>query len=124
MSGAPSVVARRNWWTALVGLGALATWIVAIGVGARAWILEREPVGIVAHVDAVGASAGPWMTLAAILTLTTVVMGLGVSLVRHLVDGPVASTPSLPEVEEVPALPRADEQDPVQRAEAELSDDE
>ncbi len=112
MSVISSLLGRRTWWTALVGLAALATWVVAFGVGWRAWILRGSEVGIVAHVDAVGVAAGPWMIVAAILTLTTVVMGIGVSLVRHLVDGPVESLPTLPTLEEPepePELPELSE---------------
>lgn len=112
MSGAASVLARRNWWTVLIGLVAAATWVVAVGVGWRAWILRGSEVGIVAHVDAVGVAAGPWMVVAAILTLTTVVMGIGVSIVRHLVDGPVESVPTLPTLEEQEPLPELPERRP------------
>ncbi len=100
MSVISSLLGRRTWWTALVGLVALATWVVAFGVGWRAWILTGPDFGIVAHVSAAGVDAGPWMIVAAILTLTTVVMGIGVSLVRHLVDGPRESVPTLPTLEE------------------------
>jgi hypothetical protein len=100
MSVISSLLSRRTWWTALIGLSALATWVVAFGVGWRAWILTGPDLGIVAHVTAVGVDAAPWMIVAAILTLTTVVMGIGVSLVRHLVDGPVASLPTLPTLDE------------------------
>lgn len=110
MSAAASPFARRNWWTALVGMSALATWVVAFGVGWRAWILRGPDVGVVAHVDAAGAAAAPWMIVAAVLTLTTVVMGIGVALVRHLVDGPVRTEPTLPTLEEREPLPELPEQ--------------
>lgn len=110
MSVISSLLSRRTWWTALIGLAALATWVVAFGVGWRAWILTGSQFGIVAHVAAVGVDAGPWMTVAALLTLTTVVMGIGVSLVRHLVDGPVESVPTLPTLEEREPLPELPEE--------------
>jgi hypothetical protein len=107
MTSATSFFARRTWWTALVGLVALAAWVVAFGVGWRAWILAGSKAGIVAHVDAAGVAAGPWMILAALLTLTAVVMAVGIAVVRHLVDGPVESVPELPSLEEHKALPVA-----------------
>lgn len=68
---------RPTTWVVVVGLAAAAFWIVAIGVGSRAWILVGGDVGIVAHVDAFGLRAAPWGIVAAILTLTAVVVWVG-----------------------------------------------
>lgn len=93
MSRLGAVLGRRTLWTTLVGLVALAFWVVAFGVGWRAWLLTGPDLGIVAHVDAFGLQAAPWGIVAAILTLTTVVMGVGTAVTRHLVDGVAVRQP-------------------------------
>lgn len=90
MSRQGVVLGRRTLWTGLVGLAALSFWVVAIGVGWRAWLLTGPDFGIVGHVDAFGQQAAPWGIVAAILTLTTAVMGVGTALTRHVVDIAVA----------------------------------
>lgn len=99
------LVKQRRFWTVIVGLFALASTVVAIGVGARAWILADINSGIVAHAAAFGEGASVWIITAAVLFLTTVVMGVGTSVVRHLaVQGDeVEATPTLPVKQTLPA---------------------
>jgi hypothetical protein len=101
MSRGTSFLTRRTWWVAAVALVALAFWVVAFGVGWRAWILTGPRPGIVAHTAEAGLAAAPWMTVAATLTLMTAVMGVGLALVRHLVDGPVEVDEPLEELPEL-----------------------
>lgn len=79
-------------WTAVMGLAALAFWIVGLGAGLRGWILEDDDLGIVAHAQAFGVEASAWWTPATVLTMTTVMMALGTAIIRHLAreDGPPA----------------------------------
>jgi hypothetical protein len=117
MSRNGSFLAQRTLWTAIVGLAAAAFWVVAVGVGWRAWLMAPPNLGIVGHVDAVGVQAASWATVAAILTLTTVVMGIGTAITRHLVDAP-ALRPAVeprPAVDPTPALePEAPLPDPLE----------
>lgn len=101
MAGRPSVFAQRKAWALLVGLAGLAFWVVSIGVGLRAWLMVDDAPyvgdgpGIVAHTDAFGRAAMPWMITGALLLLTAALMGVGTAVVRHLVDGPERPTPEL-----------------------------
>lgn len=79
---------RRLVWAAVVGLGALAFWVVGLGTGMRGWILSDDARGIVAHAQAFGEQAYIWWIPATVIGLTAVVMASGASIVRHLVDGP------------------------------------
>lgn len=100
MSGVMSLLGRRTLWTAAMGVLALAFWVVAFGVGWRAWLLTGPDLGIVAHVDAFGLQAAPWGIVAATLTLTTVVMGVGTAITRHLVDGMAGSSAVAGEIDD------------------------
>lgn len=106
MSRNGSFLAQRTLWTASVGVAAAAFWVVAVGVGWRAWLMTPDYLGIVGHVDAVGTQAAPWATVAAILTLTTVVMGIGTAITRHLVDAPALrpAAETRPAVDPAPVL--------------------
>jgi hypothetical protein len=104
MARGRSVLLQRRLWTALVALAALAFWVAGTGVGWRAWILTGPRPGIVAHTEAFGLAAAPWWIVASVLSLMTVVMGIGVSLTRHLVDGKVEPVPPVEPVPELPAL--------------------
>lgn len=83
---------RSTWGTVSVfvfGLGALAFWVVGIGVGWRAWLLldDSDPGrGIVAHAQAFGADASVWWVTASVLTLTTVVAAIGTSALHQLMS--------------------------------------
>lgn len=79
----------------LVGLAALLFWVVGVGAGLRGWILTEDDWGIVAHAQGFGLEAFVWWIPASVLTLTAVVMAIGTSVVRHLVDGPVDSVPAV-----------------------------
>lgn len=87
MSERTSPLAQRKLWAWLVGLAAMAFWVVALGVGIRGWILTDDSLGIVAHTEGFGRDAMPWMIVASILTLTTASMGIGIAVVRHLAEG-------------------------------------
>lgn len=100
-----SVLMQRTLWTVPIALVAIAFWVVGIGVGWRAWLMIGPDLGIVGHTDAFGRSASMWFIVAAILTLTTVVMGVGVAILRHVVDATVESSPVLETVAVVEAVP-------------------
>jgi hypothetical protein len=102
MAKGRSVVAERRIWVLLVGLVALAFWVVALGVGLRAWFVLGPQPGLVGHVSAFGDAAAPWMIVASVLTLTTALLGIGHAIVRHLVDGPVVTQETLPERKPLP----------------------
>lgn len=89
-----SLVMQRWVWTIVIGVGALLFAIVGLGAGMRAWIKTTEDVGIVAHAQAFGEDAYIWWIPATILLLTAAVMAIGVSIVRHLVDGPAGVVPA------------------------------
>lgn len=93
MSNTTPLWKRRQLWTIVMGLAALAFWVVGIGAGARGWILSADSGGIVSHAQGFGTAAYVWWIPASVLTLTTVVMAIGLSIVRHLVDGPVEVSP-------------------------------
>ncbi len=82
---------QRQLWTGVMALAALAFWVVGLGAGWRGWILGPNEGGIVAHAQAFGFEAYIWWIPATVLTLTTVLMAIGISIVRHLVDGPSPS---------------------------------
>lgn len=86
MSEHTSPFAQRQLWAWLVGLAAVAFWVVALGVGLRGWILTDDSLGIVAHTEGFGRDAMPWMVVASILTLTAASMGVGIAIVRRLAD--------------------------------------
>lgn len=132
---------QRHLWTVLLGLAALAFWVVGLGSGWRGWILTGRNFGIVAHAQGFGVEAYIWWIPASVLTLATVVMAVGVAVVRHLVEGPLPvrlvseqepglvplpereplpEQPTLPEVEPVPET--GDESDAGAEAEAEDGD--
>ena len=83
---------QRQAWTMVMGLAALAFWVVGLGAGWRGWILASDG-GIVHHAQAFGVEANIWWIPATVLTLTTVLMGIGISIIRHLVDDVVEVTP-------------------------------
>ena len=101
--GRPSFFAQRKYWVGLLGLVSLAFWVVAAGVGARGWILTGDESGIVAHVMSFGVDAAPWMITAAILTMTTALMGVGLAIVRRIAEGGSAA-PVSPALETKPTL--------------------
>lgn len=108
MADPMSLWKSRTLWVALVGFAALGFWVVGLGAGMRGWILTDGERGIVAHAQGFGEMAFIWWTPATIITLTTVVMALGISLVRHLVDGPAPiedTGPSSVSREPQPAVP-------------------
>lgn len=86
---------QRLIWTGVMAAAALAFWIVGLGAGMRGWILSANAGGIVSHAQGFGEDAYIWWIPACILTLTAVVMAIGISIVRHLVDGPVEADPEL-----------------------------
>ncbi len=92
----PTPLLQRRVWIAAMGIAAIAFWIVGLGVGWRAWILAPPTTGIVAHSLAFGADAAVFWIPASVLTLTTAVMAIGLSVVRHLVDGRVDVRPDTP----------------------------
>lgn len=113
---------QRHLWTVLMGLAALAFWVVGIGAGWRGWILTGRNFGIVAHAQGFGFEAYIWWIPASVLTLATAVMAVGVALVRHLVEGPLPvrvvseeepGLVSLPEREALPEQPTLPEVEPV-----------
>lgn len=106
-----TIVRQRTLWTALVGLAALAFWVVAFGVGWREWILTGPGPGIVAHTSYAGTAAMPWLVVAAILTLTTVVMGVGLAVVRHIVEGTTVRTPPTSDGAPIGELPPGSDDD-------------
>ena len=87
MAGSAPLWAQRRLWTTALGVLAAAFWIVALGVGLRGWLTLGPQPGIVGHATEFGQQAAPYMVTAAILTMTTAVLGVGTALVRHLVDG-------------------------------------
>lgn len=105
MSGRTSLVAQRRVWTIAVGLLSAAFWIVALGVGLRAWLVLGSRPGIVGHATEFGQKAAPYMITASVLTATTAIMGVGAAVVRHLVDGPVEVLEPKEQREPVPTLP-------------------
>lgn len=95
-----SVFNQRAYWAGAVGIVALAFWIVGVGVGARAWILTDGSRGLVAHVESFGRDATVWFITASVLTMTTVLMAVGIAVVRHLVGvGKPASKVTVPKKE-------------------------
>ncbi|MEZ5310706.1 MAG: hypothetical protein R2735_08980 [Microthrixaceae bacterium] len=113
------LVKQRRFWTVIVGLFALASTVVAIGVGARAWILADINSGIVAHAAAFGEGASVWIITAAVLLLTTVVMGVGTSVVRHLASpgDDAGVTPALPVKETLPTKETLEPKEQIPEAE-------
>lgn len=95
---------QRQIWTILVALVALAFWVVGLGAGWRGWVLTPFDQGIVAHAQGFGVEAFIWWVPATIISLTAVIMAIGVSVVRHLVQGPTR-TPELEPLE--PLEPQA-----------------
>jgi len=83
---------QRQVWTSVVALAALAFWVVGVGAGWRGWVLTPSGRGIVGHAQGFGAEAYIWWVPATVLTLTTVLMTIGISVVRHLVDALKAET--------------------------------
>lgn len=103
---------RRQLWAVLVGVVALAFWLVGLGAGLRGWMLTEDDRGIVAHAQGFGDMANVWWIPATIITLTAVIMALGTSIVRHIVDGPPAVLEveeTLETIEPLPALEPADD---------------
>lgn len=81
-----SLIAQRMVWTRVLAIVTFGFWLVGVGCGWRGVILNAPDKGIVAKAYEFGAAAQPWWIPAAVLTLTVVVMGIGVSLARHLSD--------------------------------------
>lgn len=92
---------QRQMWTIIVGLVALAFWVVGVGAGWRGWVLTPWDQGIVAHAQGFGVEAYIWWIPATVISLTAVVMAIGIAVVRHLVEGP---SRGLLELEPVEAL--------------------
>lgn len=115
------LIQQRWLWTALVGGAAAAFWVVGLGVGWRAWILAPTAGGIVAHAQAFGTDASLYWIPASVLTLTAAVMAIGLSVVRHLVDGPVDSVPEQPTLPELAPAPTESPVDEVE-AQSDVSD--
>lgn len=89
-----SIVTQRLVWTRLIAVVTFVFWLVGVGCGWRGVILDAPEKGIVAKAQAFGDAATVWWVPAAVLTLTVAVMGIGVSLARHLTDtAPVAAEP-------------------------------
>lgn len=119
---------QRAVWTGLVGLAALAFWVVGIGAGWRAWILGVD-AGIVAKAQQFGTDAHIWWIPAAILTLTAVTMATGIAIVRQLAGGVTGAAAAKPTVPEKEALPTREPAPPAERLEPadvlqEIADDE
>lgn len=113
MARRQSVLAQRTLWIGGVALVAAAFWIVALGVGLRAWLTLGATQGIVGHAGAFGDAAAPYMITASVLTLTMAVLGVGLALVRHLVDGPVTVSEPLEPLETLPELEPVPEREPM-----------
>lgn len=79
-------MSQRLVWTRLLAVVTFGFWLVGVGCGARGVILHAPDKGIVAKAHEFGVAAQAWWIPAAVLTLTVVVMGIGVSLARHLSD--------------------------------------
>lgn len=79
----------RRWLVAsyLVGVAALAFWVVGMAAGIRGWILTEDDVGIVAHSQGFGNLAFVWWVPAAILTLTMAAAAIASPFLRRL-DAP------------------------------------
>lgn len=103
MSGIRSVMFQRTYWALAVALVAAAFWVVGILAGIRGWLMTEKPYGIGGSVQEFGEAATVWWVPGSVLTLTAVVMGVGIAVVRHVVDGPVEVKETLPELE--PASP-------------------
>lgn len=101
-----SLLTRRVLWERLVALVGFGFWVIGIGCGWRGVILHAPDKGIVAKAQEFGSAAVVWWTPASVLTLTVVVMGIGIALVRHIVDrdGP-SSAPAAVSQPELPELP-------------------
>lgn len=95
---------QRQIWTILVALVALAFWVVGLGAGWRGWVLTPFDQGIVAHAQGFGVEAYIWWIPATIISLTAVMMAIGISVVRHLVDGPTRALPELERFEPLEPL--------------------
>lgn len=95
---------QRHIWTAIVALAALAFWVVGLGAGWRGWVLTPFDQGIVAHAQGFGVEAYIWWVPATIITLTAVVMAVGVSVVRHLAGVSTTASPGLEPVEPLEPL--------------------
>lgn len=87
MAGSIPLWKQRQVWVAVVALAAIAFWVVGLGAGWRGWILTPTDTGIVAHAQGFGQEAFIWWMPATVISLTAVVMAVGVSIVRHLIDG-------------------------------------
>ncbi len=61
-------------------------WIVGIGCGWRGVLLLEGRTGIVGKAQAFGDGAVVWWVPAAVLTLTVAAMGIGIAVVRHLLE--------------------------------------
>ena len=111
---------QRQLLTVVMALAALAFWVVGLGAGWRGWILAPNDGGIVAHAQAFGFEAYIWWIPATVLTLTTMLMAIGIAIIRHLVDGPVEI---VPEQETLPELEPLPEEEPVSEDDGDQGDD-
>lgn len=84
--GATPVASRRTIWTWVVASAAALFWVVGIGCGWRGVLLLEGQTGIVGKAQAFGDAAAVWWVPASVLTLTVAAMGIGIAIVRHLVD--------------------------------------
>lgn len=81
-----SLVSQRLVWTRVLAVVTFGFWLIGVGCGWRGIILHAPDKGIVAKAHEFGVAAQSWWIPAAVLTLAVVVMGIGVSLARHLSD--------------------------------------
>lgn len=100
---AGSSFARRTLWVWCVGLVALGFWLAGLGCGWRGVLLTDPDRGIVAKAQGFGDAAFVWWVPASVLTGVLAVLGVGVAVIRCLVDGPQAPLSSSTEDDPEPA---------------------